>query len=154
MPFGATALKDTDLDVRLHAKCGGGHALKYGGWKWACKDSVVVHQKSNISTPMPASPLALEQWRLFKSYIPVSFKALDPEEQSASENATRSIFGWLRFEGYPPAEREIYAHPWVIADDSDDEEEPSDIVDSKSSRLSPPSTAMKAWITHQLLSDV
>jgi hypothetical protein len=33
MPFGATALKDTDLDVRLHAKCDWNHTLKYGGWK-------------------------------------------------------------------------------------------------------------------------
>jgi hypothetical protein len=42
--------------------------------------------------------------------------------ESISETATRSIFGWLRFEGYPPRGRQIHEHEWVMIDDSDGEE--------------------------------
>lgn len=146
MPFGTTALKDTDLDVRLHAKCDGGHALKYGGWKWACKNGAIVQQKRNGRPPSPPP----EQWGPLESHIPVSFEALDFEEESASANATRSIFGWLRFEGYPPTERDIHSHPWLKVEESDDEGEPPDFRDSKSSHLPQSSTPVEAWIAHHL----
>lgn len=123
MSFGVTALKDTDLDVRYHARCYGSHALKCAGWKWACKNGAFVYQKSNGSTPMRASSPALEQGNPLGSHISVSFEALSLEEDSASESATRSIFGWLRFEGYPPAERGIHEHPWVKVEDLEEEKE-------------------------------
>lgn len=133
VPFGTTALEDTDVDARFHANCGGDHALKYRGWKWVCKNDAVVHQKSNGSTPRAPTPPPSEQRGPFEPHIPVSFEALNLKEESASENATRSIFGWLRFEGYPPAERDIHEHPWVKIDDSEDEQEPSNIGGSESS---------------------
>lgn len=146
VPFGETALGDTDLDVRFHTGCGGDHALKYGGWKWVCKHGAVV--QSDSSTPIPPGPPKPKQWDgPLESYTPVSFEALDLEEESASENATRSIFGWLRFEGYPPAERDIHEHPWVKIDDSEDEEELADI--GENSQLPPSSTPAEAWIDRQ-----
>ncbi|KAL4757076.1 uncharacterized protein BDW70DRAFT_153652 [Aspergillus foveolatus] len=42
-PFGATALNDTEIDVRLHASCTG-HGLQYAGFKWTCRNGRVVHQ--------------------------------------------------------------------------------------------------------------
>ena len=88
-----------------------------------------------------------EQRGPFESYTPVSFEALDLGEESASENTTRSIFGWLRFKGYPPAERDIHEHPLVKIDDPKDEEEPTDI--SENSQLPPSSTPVEAWIARQ-----
>lgn len=53
--FGATAVEDTDIDVRSHGKCSG-HGLRYGGFKWACRNGKVVctskmHQPSNPDPP-------------------------------------------------------------------------------------------------------
>ena len=79
------------------------------GRKWVCKHGAVVDSDSSTAVPPCLEPPKSEQWDgPFESHTLVSFEALDLEEESASENATRSIFGWLRFEGYPPAERDIY----------------------------------------------
>ncbi|QSS59432.1 hypothetical protein I7I51_08867 [Histoplasma capsulatum] len=102
MPFGATALKDTEIDVRLHANCTG-HGLQYAGWKWTCRNGREVYQVSKPAlapTCPPAEPVMPN--------ITISYEALDHREESASENATRSIFGWLRVEGYPPGEKKIH----------------------------------------------
>ncbi|KAL5041934.1 hypothetical protein BDW71DRAFT_217353 [Aspergillus fruticulosus] len=101
-PFGATALKDTEIDVRLHANCTG-HGVQYVGWKWTCRDGRAAHQTSKPAlapTSLPAEPVIPN--------ITVRYEALDHGEESASENATRSIFGWLRVEGYPPGEEKIH----------------------------------------------
>ena len=107
-PFGATALKDTDIDVRLHANCTG-HSLQYAGWKWMCRNGRVVHQLSEPSLA-PTFPLA----EPIMPNITVNYEALNYEEECASVNATRSMFGWLRFEGYPPDEKKI--HEWIYLD--------------------------------------
>ncbi|KAL4755723.1 uncharacterized protein BDW70DRAFT_146026 [Aspergillus foveolatus] len=110
-PFGTTALKDTEIDVRLHANCTG-HGLHYAGWKWTCRDGRAVHrtfEPALAPTSLPAEPEIPN--------ITVRYEALDHGEESASENATRSIFGWLRVEGYPPGEEKI--HEWIKIDDSD-----------------------------------
>lgn len=112
-PFGTTALKDTEIDVRLHANCTV-HGLQYAGWKWTCRNGSVVYQMAEPAlTPAfsPAEPVVPN--------ITINYEALDHGEESASENATRSIFSWLRVEGYPPNEKKI--HEWINIDDSDDE---------------------------------
>ncbi|KAL4927728.1 uncharacterized protein BDV17DRAFT_282402 [Aspergillus undulatus] len=101
-PFGATALKDTEIDVRLHANCTG-HGLHYAGWKWTCRNGRVVHQFSEPALA-PKFPLA----EPVMPNITITYEALNHGEDSASENATRSIFGWLRVEGYPPGEKRIH----------------------------------------------
>lgn len=67
--------------------------------------------------------------RVIDATIPVSYHAYDPEEESASENATMNNFNWLRgTDGYPVAERDIRNHEWLREEtDSDDiESEDSD----------------------------
>lgn len=118
------------------------------GRKWVCKHGAVVDSDSSTAVPPCLEPPKSEQWDgPFEWHTLVSFEALDLEEESASENATRSIFGWLRFEGYPPAERDIHEHPWVKIEDSEDEEEPADI--GENSQLPPSSTPVEAWIARQ-----
>ncbi|OJJ04312.1 hypothetical protein ASPVEDRAFT_43781 [Aspergillus versicolor CBS 583.65] len=109
-PFGSTALKDTEIDVRLHANCTI-HGLQYAGWKWTCRNSSVVYQMAKPDFMPAFSPV--------EPNITINYEALDHGEQSASENATRSIFSWLRVEGFPLNEKKI--HEWISIDDSDDE---------------------------------
>ncbi|OJD20279.1 hypothetical protein ACJ73_08387 [Blastomyces percursus] len=143
VPFGASDLENTEIDVRLHAECPG-HYLKYAGWKWACQNAMVTHQLCD-STLMPTQPLAQD----VASHIRVNYEAFDLEDESASENATRSIFGWLRFEGYPSQERDIYQHEWVKITDSDDEDLPD--CGSGKSPIPPSSTAkVDIWIHHNI----
>ncbi|EHA18326.1 hypothetical protein ASPNIDRAFT_140721 [Aspergillus niger ATCC 1015] len=89
-PFGVTALQDTEIDVRLHADCAG-HCLQYAGWKWTCQNVV-----TNVT---------------------IDYQGLNHGDEGVSENATRSIFGWLRVEGFPPNEKKI--HDWIYIDESD-----------------------------------
>ncbi|OAT07851.1 hypothetical protein BDBG_03874 [Blastomyces gilchristii SLH14081] len=100
MPFGTTALEDTEIDVRLHTQCTG-HGLQYADWYWACRNGKLERHPA-MNTP-------------------IRYDALNLEDESASENATRNIFGWLRIDGYPPRERGISNHEWMNIDESDDE---------------------------------
>ncbi|KLJ07025.1 hypothetical protein EMPG_17479 [Blastomyces silverae] len=115
MPFGSTALEDAEIEVRLHAQCTG-HGLQYADWRWACRNGKLVYPlcvKPTISAHPPAQHPAIS--------TPIRYEALNLEDESASENATRNIFGWLRFDGYPPRERGISNHEWMNLDESDDE---------------------------------
>ena len=38
-----------------------------------------------------------------------------------SEVATRSIFSWLRVDGYPPTEKDIFTHDWFDVGSSSEE---------------------------------
>ncbi|KAL5340213.1 hypothetical protein BJX70DRAFT_407520 [Aspergillus crustosus] len=116
-PFGATAIKDTEIDVRLHADCIG-HSLQYASWEWICRDGTAVEHQ--VLEPEPAHAQALlPQKQEVMASITVNFGALNHGEESASENATRSIFSWLRVEGYPSNEKKV--HEWVKIDESDNE---------------------------------
>ncbi|GKZ35883.1 hypothetical protein AbraIFM66950_006683 [Aspergillus brasiliensis] len=113
MPFGVTALEDVEIDVRLHADCSG-HHLQYAGWKWTCRDGKVVYQMSDdTSTVVP-----LHEDPVVEDVI-VDYQDLDHGDEVVSQNATRSIFGWLRVEEYPPSEKKI--HDWIYIDESEDE---------------------------------
>jgi len=48
------------------------------------------------------------------------------QSELVSENATRSIFGWLRIDGYPPAEKDIFAHEWFDVGSSSEDSEVSE----------------------------
>ncbi|KAH6706382.1 hypothetical protein BKA61DRAFT_635617 [Leptodontidium sp. MPI-SDFR-AT-0119] len=43
------------------------------------------------------------------------------KDEMLSENATRSIYGWLRNSGWPKGEKEIYCHSWIGFSESDEE---------------------------------
>ena len=66
--------------------------------------------------------------------------------ESQAEIATRSIFSWLRLNGYPLREREIWMHPWLNIDDSDDEEsdDPAESTDADSERRS----TIEKWVSN------
>jgi len=57
----------------------------------------------------------------------VDYNKFDTENEVVSENATRSIFTWLRSEGYPASERGISLHEWLETFDSDDDVDPGDL---------------------------
>lgn len=103
-PFGQTALEDTELSVRSNVeKVTGG--LVYAKWRWASKGGSPTHQA-------PRGSLVPVFWELAEaSDMPVSYEDFS-DENVVSENATRMIFDWLRFEGYPACERPIYTHKW------------------------------------------
>jgi hypothetical protein len=116
-PFGNTYLRDTEIEVRQHVKCG--HSFEYVGWKWdlsggsSAKDEGYTSRSIRRTTLATSKPMPLE---------PAS--KLTPISEVASEVATRSIFSWLRTEGWPTAEKGIYTHEWfdfgASDEDSDD----------------------------------
>ncbi|KMU84100.1 hypothetical protein CIHG_01886 [Coccidioides immitis H538.4] len=143
MPFGTTALEDAEIEVRLHAQCTG-HGLQYAGWHWACRNGKLVHPlcvKTTISAHSPARHPAIN--------TPIRYEALNLEEESASENATLNIFGWLRTDGYPPRERGISNHEWINLGESDNES-PS-LNESPRSHTAQASKAVEDWIQQSIL---
>ncbi|KMQ49204.1 hypothetical protein A7C99_6826 [Trichophyton rubrum] len=113
-PFGQTALEDTELSIRSNAeKVTGG--LVYAKWSWDSKVGSLIHQ-------VPRGSL-LPVFRELPEVpdIPVSYEGFR-DEDVVSGNATRMIFGWLRFEGYPTSERPIYTHEWFDVDGSDEDD--------------------------------
>lgn len=143
MPFGSTALEDAEIEVRLHSQCTG-HGLQYAGWHWACRNGRVVHplcESLTLTAHSPARHLALS--------TPIAYEALNLEEETASENATRMIFSWLRYDGYPPRERKISNHEWMNLDDSEDE---SPLLnESPKSHEAASSKAVEEWIQRSIL---
>lgn len=122
--FGTTELKDVNLEVEEHIRCGS-HCLYYDSWTWSCRDknNFVCHRPSH------SIPRLHTAQRVIDATIPVSYHAFDLEEESASENTTMNNFNWLRgTDGYPVAERDIRNHEWLREEtDSDDiESEDSD----------------------------
>jgi hypothetical protein len=52
-PFGATALEDTEIEIRVHANCKG-HALRYQGLFWDCiGDEEAIQRASTLDTVWP-----------------------------------------------------------------------------------------------------
>ncbi|EGD94335.1 hypothetical protein TESG_01855 [Trichophyton tonsurans CBS 112818] len=138
MPFGTTILEDAEIEVRLHAQCTG-HELQYADWYWACRDSKQVHPicvTGVLSTFTPTENLPLN--------MPVSYEALNPKDESASQHATRNIFIWLRNNEYSAREQGIRNHDWVALDESDDDS----LLSNKSSRSDKSSVlkTVEAWI--------
>ncbi|EAU36994.1 predicted protein [Aspergillus terreus NIH2624] len=140
-PFGTTPIDDTDIEVRLHTQCKGKHVLTYAGWKWNCMNGEVAEQRCADSMAMRGHHQLPPV-----SHISVPYEGLDLEDETVSENATRSIFGWLRFGGYPRGERDICNHPWMNIDDSDYEEECIEEHNSQDSHPDRSLAAVEAWI--------
>ncbi|KAK8144091.1 hypothetical protein G3M48_006299 [Beauveria asiatica] len=116
-PFGSTPLEDADIDVRNHVDCQG-HRLRYEGFSWDCKDGKAMYwplgdAKVFARTASPIGPKSR----------PTSHHTVIRDNEVVSENATRSIFGWLRFDGYAPREKLIWEHEWFAISDSDEDED-------------------------------
>jgi hypothetical protein len=122
-PFGGTPVEQTDLEVRVHAGCKG-HGLRYWGVAWDCVDGREIYQAGDGGgdgdgdgggvSACQSPPLARKQ-------DAVDYGNMDSERDFVSENATRSIFGWLRVNGYASDEKDIWNHEWFDISGSDEE---------------------------------
>jgi hypothetical protein len=74
----------------------------------------------------------------------VSYEALSRKNEVISENATRSIFGWLRSDGWTHNEKEMSQHPWLDMCDSESEDEDEDQF--VSSEDAPDLSHVTSWI--------
>lgn len=115
-PFGSTALTDTNIDVRQHARCETRHGLEYEGLAWRCRSG-------QRAAPTAAKiPLRAKNGNPTNGNTYVTYGSLDNEDDDCSEMVTRNIFTWLRDEdGFPVAERAIREHEWIDNLDSDDD---------------------------------
>lgn len=120
-PFGSTAMEDTDLDVRQHARCPAAHRLEYSSFTWDCQGGKKVEQGRNgaLAPTIRAKPGQPPSWN---NSIAVDYGSLDFEDDEVSEMVTRNVFTWLRGEdGFPVAERAIREHEWIENLESDDD---------------------------------
>ncbi|UPK90980.1 hypothetical protein LCI18_001915 [Fusarium solani-melongenae] len=70
--------------------------------------------------------------------VRICFEGLDREREAILDNATRSIFGWLRFDGYARHEEDIWKHEWFDMSESDQDDVGEDETTSGASpELSP-----------------
>ncbi|KAI8718200.1 hypothetical protein NCS52_00598200 [Fusarium sp. LHS14.1] len=126
LPFGYTAIEDTNLDVHEHTLCGMTHGLAYKCFTWSCKDGKEVHQHSQDriqSTVLRPKNGQIADYHddIIDNYEALDYDDLDSEDEN-SEAVTRNIFTWLRGEdGFPIAERAIREHEWIDNLDSDDD---------------------------------
>jgi hypothetical protein len=118
-PFGATPFEDVDIEVRAHEGCEG-HQLQYEGMFWGCRDDNFVFQSLQEAESQDLADRLLAKDPASAESVPVFYEALDGDREAISENATRSIFGWLRFDGYARHEEAIWKHEWFDMSDSDE----------------------------------
>ena len=115
-PFGSTAITDTNIDVRQHARCEISHCLKYAGLTWRCRGD------QRAVTTFPGTPLRAKNGQPKVVNGSIAYGNLDNEDDDCSEKVTRNIFTWLRDEdGFPVAERAIREYEWI--DNLDSEED-------------------------------
>ncbi|KAK3296949.1 uncharacterized protein B0H64DRAFT_416195 [Chaetomium fimeti] len=121
-PFGGTPLEHTDIEVRVHAECKG-HGLRYQGLTWDCVGEKTAHQPLDGDDLYAyQSPPRTAQTSYSRQTL-VNYGNLDHEKDFVSENATRSVFGWLRVYGYALGEKPIWKHEWFEMSESDEEVE-------------------------------
>lgn len=137
-PFGDTDLQDADIEVRKHAYCTGKHCLQYEKWTWNLQNGRKtaadygfipnddLMDTNGISSDLPVNPDCRDE---------------PGASEGLAEIATRSIFSWLRPNGYPLNERAIWRHPWLNSHDSEDED---DLVESDTDCKR--SSNIKKWI--------
>lgn len=133
-------MQQTDIEVRLHHKCNS-HALIYGGWTWKCTNGDVI-QPSAGGFSGPSSHSADGNGM---HNAEVDYDKLDLEDEVVSENATRSIFTWLRSEGYPASEKGISLHEWLEHYESDDDGELEDLESTSTGENDQLNTKIAAW---------
>lgn len=120
-PLGCTAMEDTDLDVRRHARCSAAHGLEYSSFTWDCQGGKKVKQRRNGTLAIAIRPKAGKPSVTGNNSFAVVYDSLDPEDE-VSEMVTRNVFTWLRGEdGFPVAERSIREHEWIENLESDDD---------------------------------
>jgi len=109
-PFGSIPVDQSALEAQVHSVCG--HNFEYQGWRWDYSDA-----SSSLD-----SGYRRAQSREKRDKVKQTSKCIPIKVSSdiASETATRSIFSWLRGDGWPPAERHIWEHEWIFGDGGSD----------------------------------
>lgn len=142
-PFGSTPITDVEIEVRNHAQCKG-HQLQYQGIAWNCNEGNsisptlepanvdVLHSHSNTQQSLDCASKHTVLWEAME------------RKEVISENATRSILGWLRIEGHAPHERELWKHEWLDVSESDDDDCPGEM--SSATSLMRPSQ-VERWLS-------
>lgn len=152
-PFGSVELKDSELEVQIHADCRG-HGLRYKGWAWDCwedSQAISVMQQPPVLNHADQQPVSVVP----DPSVEVPYDMLDLEDDSASRTATLNIFMWLRRRGFAATERHIRRHEWLCEAFDDEEEEayeswPEDDDDGacavkKRSKSAAPSPKLGGW---------
>ncbi|KAL8912006.1 MAG: hypothetical protein Q9171_002919 [Xanthocarpia ochracea] len=138
-PFGTIPLVQTDIEVRQHASCKG-HDLQYSSWRWDTHDGGTYEDVGYNPMVRPVYP---QRTTHSNTDLGGPYRAEDSSpDQLASEVATRSIFRWLRVDGFPSIEKSIFTHEWFIDSGSSDEESLYDDDDSPTTELSD----VEAWL--------
>ncbi|KAH7248189.1 hypothetical protein B0J15DRAFT_562299 [Fusarium solani] len=141
-PFGATPFEDVDIEVRAHEGCED-HQLQYKGILWGCEDNQFEFQSSQEADGQNLSDRSLTK-APDAGPVRICFEQLDREREAISENATRNIFGWLRFDGYARHEEDIWKHEWFDMSESDEDDVGEDETTSGASpELSP---RIESWL--------
>ena len=87
-------------------------------WRWDLIDGVVAEDEGfDVNADFCVAPTGIATEASLDT-----LRVKTPPSELLSELATRSIFGWLRVNGYAPGEKDIYNHEWINLDDSDDEQ--------------------------------
>ncbi|KAG5664369.1 hypothetical protein KAF25_008103 [Fusarium avenaceum] len=119
-PFGKTPVEDVDIEVRVHHQCED-HWLQYEGIDWECEDGNFEFQSSQNEGSRNISGESLVRHAGITSTEISHYEELDRDREAISENATRSVFGWLRLDGYTKGERNIWNHEWFDMSESDED---------------------------------
>ena len=117
-PFGTTPLGSADIEVQQHATCKG-HCLQYVGWRWDTASGLSCEDQGFSKDAI------VDQWGLTADDFGLTSVTSQTNgflrSELLSETATRSIFGWLRMDGYPPVENAIFTHDWFDVGSSSEE---------------------------------
>lgn len=150
-PFGTTALKDTEIEVQIHAHCNH-HGLQYQGWSWDCwkdgKQVRVPYQPPKTGPVLAESVPEPSHFGGEASTVEVPYHELYPQDDSASCTATLNLFFWLRRGGFAASEQHIRRHEWLCETFDEEDEEayeswPEDKDDFPRNRKRAKSTAPK-----------
>jgi len=103
-PFGSVPLEQAEVQVRAHSSCC--HDFKYCGWRWdLSKGSSSLDTGYRVQSRERRDELEPRELKVMVVKVSSSL---------ASETATRSIFGWLRSDGWAENENNIWNHIWFI----------------------------------------
>lgn len=147
-PFGTTALKDTEIEVQIHAHCNH-HGLQYQGWSWDCwKDGKSVRVPYQPAKTGPVFARSVSNSGGAPPTIEVPYHELYLQDDSASSTATLNVFVWLRRGGFAASEQHIRRHEWLCETLDEEEEEayeswPENEDDLRQDRKRAKSTAPK-----------
>jgi hypothetical protein len=116
-PFGSIPFDQSILEAQVHISCG--HDFKYHGWRWdSLKDTSSLD--AGYRRVQPRERRNAVEFRALRASEAPGSVAIPVSSGIASESATRSIFGWLREDGWPLDERHIRGHEWFIGFGDDD----------------------------------